>query len=197
MKPNVKHILFSAALIAGCSPTAKKVYQHDYKKYYEEYELSNLIDSLYSDTLKIGPDSEGNRTATPFYISKIKALIHDLKDDWNQIDSLYPNIEFDEITIQNITIGNHLALNKSQMDKLLSIVNNPNNFDWGESTDSPGLVVGFNRKGVRKGAFLISDDLTEIYPYPEWPTFKKMKFGHLKKDAQHKLDSLLNEIGYE
>lgn len=197
MKNSVIYILFITTIIEGCSPQPKKPYQHDYIKFYEKYEQSLLIDSLYSDTLSIGTDSEGNRTITPFYISKIEELIADLKDDWNEIDSLYPGVEFDEISIQKIPIGNKYSLDKKRMDRLLSIVNNPTNFNWSESTDSPGFVVGFNRNGERISSFLISDDFAEVYPFPDWPKFKKMKFGALKCNAQKELHNLFIEIGYK
>jgi hypothetical protein len=86
-------------LVASCgSRTDKKDFDHSYEKYWDKYTEKQLIDTLYSDTLMVGPDTEGGWTTREFYINTTKELLADLQDDKNKIDSLYPLTPFDEVT---------------------------------------------------------------------------------------------------
>jgi len=72
--------LTSIILVASCSSqTDKKDFEHSYDKYLDKYTDQQLIDALFSDTLNVGPDTEGGWTTREFYTNTTKQLIADFK----------------------------------------------------------------------------------------------------------------------
>lgn len=98
--------LFILILLTSCgSHTDRKYFNHDYEKYWDMYSNQQLMDTLFSDTLAVGPDIDGGWTSREFYVNRTNELLADLKDDTNKIDSLYPMVSFDEITIKKLPLG--------------------------------------------------------------------------------------------
>lgn len=182
-------------LVASCgSQTDKKDYVHSYKKNWDKYTDQQLIDTLFSDTLNIGPDTEGGWTTREFYIKTTKELIADLQDDKKNIDSLYPMTAFDELTIKKLPLGLTKTFNNEQTTKLLEIINDPVSFDWAETTYEPEFKLDFFKDNKVVASLTIGADKSIIKTEPDWPTFKKMKFGSLKTMHRIELEKLLNEI---
>jgi hypothetical protein len=74
-------ILFLAICVYSCSSKHdKKIYEHNYSKYWDKYSEEQLVDKLYSDTLNVGPDTEGGWTTREFYKNTTKQLIADLQE---------------------------------------------------------------------------------------------------------------------
>lgn len=181
-------------LIASCcSRTDKKDFEHKYLKYWDKYTEQQLIDTLFSDTLDVGPDTEGGWTSREFYINTTKELISDLQDDKNKIDSLYPMTSFDEVTIKKLPLGFKKTLSDQQIEKLLEIINDPVSFDWGETTYKPKYRIDFSKRNIVVAKLTINEDKIVIKTESNWPEFKKMKFGCLKSQPFTNFTKLIDE----
>jgi hypothetical protein len=188
-------ILTLTILFASCSSrTDKKNFDHSYEKYWDKYTDQKLIDTLFSDTLNVGPDTEGSWTTREFYVNTTKQLIADLQDDKNKIGSLYPMTPFDELTIKKLPIGFKRTLTDEQTMKFLEIINDPVSFDWAETTYEPEFQVDFLKNSKVVASLTIGADKSIIKTNPNWPNFKKMKFGNLKALQRKELQKIINEI---
>lgn len=182
-------------LVASCtSRTEKKEFEHNYLKFWDKYTDQQLFDTLFSDTLNVAADSEGGWTTREFYIKTSKELIADLQDDKNKIDSLYPMAAFDELTIEKLPLGFRKTLSYDQTTKFLEIINDPVSFDWAETTYEPEFQVDFLKNSKVVASLTIGADKSVIKTNPDWPNFKKFKFGRLKGDRQNDLTKLLNDV---
>jgi len=183
-------------LVASCgSRTNKKDYVHSYEKYWDKYTDQQLIDTLFSDTLNVGPDAEGGWTTSEFYIYATKELIADLQDDKNKIDSLYPMVAFDELTIKKLPLGFKKTFTNEQTRKFLAIINDPVSFDWAETTYEEEFQLDFHRDNKVVASLTIGADKSVIKTDPDWPNFKKFKFGRVKGECFNDLTKLLNNVG--
>lgn len=192
-----KHLIFYILIfiITSCGlETKKKIVEHNYPKYWDKYTIQQLKDTLFSDTLSIGPDAAGGWTTRLFYIKTIKELITDLQDDKNEIDSLYPMNVFDKITIKKLPIGITKSFTNEQAIVLLEIINDPVSFNWAETTYQPEYEVDFLNNEKIVTTLTIGADKSMIKSSIGWPNYKKFKFGGLKKEARDKINKLLNEI---
>lgn len=188
-------ILTLTILVASCSPrTDKNDFEHNYSKYWDKYTDQQLIDTLYTDTLNVGPDNEVGWTTREFYINTTKQLIADLQDDKNKIDSLYPITRFDELTIKKLPLGFKKTITVEETTKFLEIINNPVSFDWAETTYEPEFQVDFLKNSKVVASLTIGADKSIIKTNPDWPDFKKMKFGNLKALQRKELQKIINEI---
>ena len=188
-------ILALTILFFSCnSEKDKKTFEHSYSKYWDKYSEQQLIDTLFSDTLMVEPATEGNRTTREFYINTIKELLADLKDDKNEIDSLYPLTAFDEVTIQKLPLGLKKTFTNEQTKKFLEIINDPVSFDWAETTYEPEYFIDFLKNNKVVVYLTIGADKSIIKTDPDWPTFKKMKFGRLKSERYKAFVTLINEV---
>jgi hypothetical protein len=189
-------ILTLTILVTSCgSRKVKNVFAHNYVKYWDKYSEKQLIDTLFSDTLMVGPDSEGGWTTREFYINTTKELIADLRDDKNSIDRLYPMTAFDKLTIKKTPFGLESTFTSKQIERFLEIINDPVSFDWAETTYEPEYQVNFLRKNKIVATLTIGADKSIVKTELDWPKFKKMKFGRLKSDPYAKMIKLINEIG--
>ncbi|MBK7468095.1 MAG: hypothetical protein IPJ43_15515 [Saprospiraceae bacterium] len=188
-------ILTLTILVASCgSRTDKKNFEHNYSKYWAKYTDQQLIDTLFSDTLNVGPDTEGSWTTREFYVNTTKQLITELQDDKNKIDSLYPMTPFDELAIKKLPIGFKRTLTDEQTRKFLEIINDPVSFDWAETTYEPEFQVDFLKNNKVGASLTIGADKSIIKTNPDWPDFKKMKFGNIKALQRKELQKIINEI---
>ena len=182
-------------LVTSCgSRTDKKDFEHSYEKYWDKYTEKQLIDTLYSDTFMVRPDTEGGWTTKEFYINTTKELLADLQDDKNKIDSLYPLSAFDEVTIKKLPFGFKKTFTNEQAEKFLQIINDPVSFDWAETTYEPEYRVDFLNTNNTVATLTIGADKSIIKTEPDWPDFKKMKFGNLKALQRKELQKIINEI---
>jgi hypothetical protein len=189
-------ILTLTILVASCgSRTDKKDFEHNYAKYWDKYLEQQLMDTLFSDTLMVGPDAEGGWTTREFYINTTKELIADLQDDKNKIDSLYPMTPFDELAIKKLPLGFRKTFTDEQTTKFLEVINDPVSFDWAETTYEPEYRVDFLKSNKVVATLTIGADRSIIKTEPDWPDFKKMKFGRLKAERYKDLANLLNDAG--
>ena len=183
-------------LVSSCSSrTDKKDFEHNYSKYWDKYTDQQLIDTLFSDTLDVGPDTEGGWTTREFYINTTKELIADLKDDNNKIDSLYPMTAFDELKIKKLPFGFKKTFTNEQTTKFLEIINDPVSFDWAETTYEPEFQLDFLKDNKVVASLTIGADKSIIKTNSDWPDFKKFKFGRLKAERHNDMTKLLNNVG--
>jgi hypothetical protein len=188
-------ILTLTILVASCgSRTDKKDFEHNYSKYWDKYTDQQLIDTLFTDTLNVGPDNEGGWTTREFYINTTKQLIADLQDDKNKIDSLYPMTPFDELTIKKLPLGFKKTFTDEQTTKFLEIINDPVSFDWAETTYEPEFQLDFFKDNKVVASLTIGAEKSIVKTNPDWPNFKKMKFGRLKGERYNDLTKLLNDL---
>jgi hypothetical protein len=181
-------------LFASCgSRTDKKDFVHRYEKYWDKYTDQQLIDTLFSDTLNVGPDTDGGWTTRAFYINTAKELIADLQDDKNKIDSLYPMTPFDELTIKKLPLGFKKTFTNEQTTKFLEIINNPVSFNWAETTYEPEFQLDFYQNNKLVASLTIGAGKSVVKT--DLPDFKKIKFGRLNTEAYTEMTKLLNEIG--
>lgn len=172
--------VFTILLFSCSSKTKREDFVHHYAKYWEKYTKQQLIDTLFSDTLTIGTDTEGGWTTRKFYSDKTKALIADLQDDNNITDSLFPMSAFDALTIKKIPFGFTKTFTKGQTEKFLEIINDPVAFNWSETTYDPEFQVDFLKDNKVVRSLTIGADRSIVKTESDWPDFKKMKFGRLK-----------------
>lgn len=188
-------ILTLTILVASCgSRTDKKNFEHNYSKYWAKYTDQQLIDTLFSDTLNVGPDTEGSWTTREFYVNTTKQLITELQDDKNKIDSLYPMTPFYELEIKKLPIGFKRTLTDEQTRNFIEIINDPVSFDWAETTYEPEFQVDFLKNNKVVASLTIGADKSIIKTNPDWPDFKKMKFGNIKALQRKELQKIINEI---
>jgi hypothetical protein len=188
-------ILTLTVLVASCSSrTDKKDFEHKYVKYWDKYTTQQLIDTLFSDTIDVGPDTEGGWTTREFYINTIEELIADLQDDKNKIDSLYPMTTFDELTIKKLPFGFKKTFTTEQTTKFLEIINDPVSFNWEETTYEPEFQIDFFNDNKAIVSLTIGADNSIIKTNPDWPDFKKFKFGRIKGERYNDLNKLLSEV---
>ncbi|MFY7668362.1 MAG: hypothetical protein ACOVQG_06440 [Crocinitomicaceae bacterium] len=189
-------ILTLTVLVASCgSRSDKEDYVHSYEKYWDKYTDQQLIDTLFSDTLDIVPDTEGGWTTREIYINTTKELIADLQDDKNKIDSLYPMATFDELTIKKLRLGFKKTLTNEQTTKFLEIINDPVSFDWAETTYEPEFQLDFHKDNKIVASLTVGADKSVIKTNTDWPTFKKFKFGRVKGKRYNDLTKILNDVG--
>lgn len=187
-------ILFSISTgLLSCIPDDKK-YNLNYPRYYDKYSFQQLRDTLYSDTLLVGPDTDGGFSQRRWYADKISELLLDLKSDWQNPDSLFPLTKFDKIKITKSPWEFAQTLTNNQANRLLEIITDPTAFDWSETTYETEIVFEFLKDGKVVESLEFGAGRTVFMPSPKWPTFKKMKFGHLKAHAQRDLNILIDEV---
>lgn len=185
-----------AILIASCTSTLKKKnFEHNYPKYWEKYTDLQLRDSLFADTLLIGSDSDGENSATDFYKEEIHRLLIDLKNDKYKNDRLYPMLDFNEVILSDLSSGSTYGVSVQQIEKLLTIINDPLSFNWSETTSEPAFKIDFVKDGLIVSTLHIEDDQSVIKINPELSGFRKMKFGMLKPRFRRELMNLFTEIG--
>ncbi len=183
-------------LAASCTATLKKKnFEHSYPKYWEKYTDLQLRDSLFADTLKIGADIEGKNSAKDFYKEEIHRLLIDLKNDKYKNDRLYPMLAFNEVVLSELSSGSTYELSNKQIEKLLTIINDPLSFNWSETTSEPAFKINFVKDGLIVSTLHIEDDQSVIKINPELSGFRKMKFGMLKPGSRRALMDLFSEIG--
>jgi hypothetical protein len=188
-------LLILVFLVASCaSQTEKNEFEHNYVKYWDNYPEQQLIDTLFSDTLLVGPETEGGWKTREFYINATKELIADLRDDQKIIDSLYPMTVFDELTIKKLPLGFEKTFTNEQTVKFLQIINDPVSFNWSETTYEPEYRIEFWKNEEVVATLTIGADNAIIKTEPKLPQFKKMKFGQLKTARQSELSMILNEV---
>ena len=185
-------ILTLTVLVVSCSlQTNKKNFDHNYVKYWDKYTKQQLIDTLFSDTLMVGLDTDGGRTSREFYINKTQELLADLNNDKNEIDRLYPMTVFDKLTIKKLPFGFKKTFTNEQTSKFLEIINDPVSFDWGETTYEPKYRVDFLKDNKIVATLTIDEDKWIIKTESNWQDFKKMKFGALKLEPRNELIKIL------
>jgi hypothetical protein len=188
-------ILTLTILVASCgSRTDRKDFEHSYEKYWDKYTDQQLVDTLFSDTLNVGPDTEGGWTTRVFYINTTKQLIADLQDDKNKIDSLYPMTPFDELTIKKLPLGFKKTFSDEETSKFLEIINDPVSFDWAETTYEPEFQLDFLKDNRVVASLTIGADKSIVKTNLDWSDFKKMKFGRLNGERYNDFTELLNDL---
>lgn len=181
--------------IISCNPKPEnEAFKHTYVKYWEKYSEQQLIDSLFADTLRVGQDVDEGWNSRKFYVSTTKQLISDLQDDHKQIDSLYPMTAFDKLTIKKLPYGLRHTFTKEQTTKFLEIINNPVSFNWAETTYEPRFQIDFYKDNLIVAILTIDEGLAVIKSNPNWPIFKKFKFGILKSEPSARMKKLLKEV---
>lgn len=183
-------------LLASCTSTLKKKnFEHNYPKYWEKYTDLQLRDSIFADTLLVGNDIDQGDSAKDFYKEEIHRLLIDLKNDKYKNDRLYPMLTFNEVVLSELSSGEIYTLSEKQIQKLLTIINDPLSFSWSETTSEPAFKIDFIKDGLIVSTLNIEDDKSVIKINPELSGFRKMKFGMLKPRFQKQIMSLFAEIG--
>ncbi|WP_300666626.1 hypothetical protein [Fluviicola sp.] len=183
-------------LTASCTSTIKKNnFEHNYPKYWEKYTDLQLRDSIFADTLLVGSDTDTESSAKDFYKEEIHRLLIDLKNDKYKNDRLYPMLAFNEVVLSNLASGETYSLSDYQIEKLLTIINDPLSFNWSETTLELAFRIDFVKDGLIVSTLNIEDDKSVIKINPELSGFRKMKFGMLKPRFQKQIMDLFNEIG--
>ncbi len=187
--------LYLVFLISSCTSVVKKKnFEHNYPKYWEKYTDLQLKDSLFADTLLVGTDLDRENSAKDFYKEEIHSLLIDLKNDKYKEDRLYPMLSFNEVVLSELSTGLTYELSNRQIEKLLTIINDPLSFNWSETTLEPAFRIDFVKDGLIVSTLSIEDDKSVIKINPELSGFRKMKFGMLKPRFQKELMDLFSEI---
>lgn len=133
-------------------------------------------------------------SAKDFYKEEIHRLLIDLKNDKYKNDRLYPMLAFNEVVLSKPASGAIYTLSENQIEKLLTIINDPLSFSWSETTSEPTFKIDFIKDGLIVSTLHIEDDQSVIKINPELSGFRKMKFGMLKPGPRNELMDLFNEI---
>ena len=184
-------VILTILLVSCTSWTNKKDFEHNYVKFWDKYTEQQLIDTLFSDTLMVGPDTEGGWTTREYYSNKIQELLADLNNDKYKTDRLYPMTAFDNLTVKKLPLGFKRTFSTEQTRKFLEIINDPVSFGWGETTYEPKYRVDFLKNNKIVATLTIDEDKWIIKTESNWQDFKKMKFGALKSEPRNELKKLL------
>jgi hypothetical protein len=123
-----------------------------------------------------------------------------IKGNWNKREYQFPREEIKTIKYyNNVPLISRLTskeLTKEQSKNLIGIINNPNNFEWSETTwgikESNYFFRFFNKADKEIGKFWVCFDecgMTEISPWI--PT---SKYGGLSKNGKSEIAKLVSEI---
>ncbi len=160
------------------------------------YTIQEVVDSIYKDTIEHRDYFDKSKVDT-FYLREIQKLITQISKDKNNPKTLFPCVSFDNVIAQDILnsdsgikLGELKQLNISQTKKLLNIVNNPLNYNWGEcGTWTP----------TSKFSFYYRDKIVQTLNIGCSCQFKsnyrKMKFGTLNNEKCSELMDLCHELG--
>lgn len=153
------------------------------------FSTDEFINSIYKDTL----DWSGGDTETmDWYVPKIKQIIQQIKlNCGNDSIIVYPFKKIDRVVLYNNSMGIWgTELNKDQATELLSIINNPLNFGWAETTFETEKSIVFESDGKKIAKLKIMDN---TYVISE-PHNILMKVGFLNEQGRKKFTDLLNSI---
>ena len=165
-----------------------------------EWSTEELVDSIYSDTL-LHRDYFNPDKPDTFYLRRIVELAELIRASANDSSSLFPGTPFDEVVARQAhpfegrrgyeaTYGSAIPLSKDQAQRLLSLLNNPVNFNWGEcGTWVPSVRFEFRRQG---NVVRVLDDGCTGQFRTEYP---RIKFGSLTSPRRAEYKALLGEIG--
>jgi len=194
--PKLIIILTLTILLSACRlGPENKYFEHNYTKYWNKYTEQQLIDSLYSDTVKFGPEADGSYTTKLFYINQSKELIADLQDDKNNMDSLFPMTAFNKLTIKKLPLGFKKIFTNKQTAIFLQIINDPVSFEWTDTSYVSDYRVDFLKNNKVVATITLGADKLIIKTKPNRPDYKKMKFRRLKAQQYNDLTVLLNNVG--
>ena len=183
--------------VTSCfSLSDKKCFEHNYAKYWDKYSTQKLVEFLYADTLNVGPDIDGGSSIKGFYIQHTEQLITDLQKDKGKMERLYPMTAFDELQIVKWPIGSAKTFTNEQTKRFLEMINDPVSFNWAETTFEAAFRLNFLKENKIVASLTIDDDKSIVKTVPNWPTFKKMKFGHLTSARSNDLKKLHREMGF-
>ncbi len=154
----------------------------------EEYSLDYCRKQLLRDTT----NWKGDTSTVNWYLPYIKKIINEIENNCEDTSHLvYPYKEFNEVIFYNNSLGVFgKELNNKQIKELLSIINNPLNFSWGETTFTTNNIIVFksNDKTIAK---LLIMDFNYIISEPQ---NIMMKFGSLKGEGIKRFSKLLKSI---
>ena len=152
-----------------------------------------------------------NKTNLPKYFSKEEEMffIHHktveesqkvIKAHWNKIGYQFPREEIKTIKYyKNVPIISRLMskeLTEEQKSQLIEIINNPNNFDWGETTwstsESTSIFRFFSQADKEIGKLWLCRDKCGMIELQPWiPT---TKYGGLSERGKTEFAKLMNEM---
>ncbi len=152
------------------------------------HSLDYYRNQLYNDTIYWNKDT----STINWYLPYIKNIISNIQQNCLDTSHLvYPYLSFDEVVFYNNSldiIGK--TLNRNQISELISIINNPLNFKWGETTFEKDKIIIFKTKGKEIARLSIMD-----YNYiKSKPNNLMMKFGELNGDRVKRLYKLITTI---
>ncbi|MBK9673457.1 MAG: hypothetical protein IPO70_14780 [Bacteroidetes bacterium] len=161
------------------------------------YTIQEVVDSIYKDTIEHRDYFDKSKVDT-FYLREIQKLITQISKDKNNPKTLFPCVSFDNVIAQDILnsdsgikLGELKQLNISQTKKLLNIVNNPLNYNWGENVVHGHQLPNFHFIIETKlSRHLILDahvNSSQIH--------RKIKFGTLNNEKCSELMDLCHELG--
>ncbi|HRD53549.1 MAG TPA: hypothetical protein PKY96_12955 [Flavobacteriales bacterium] len=167
---------------------------------YGERSIEEIVDSIYSDTL-LHRDYFNPDKPDTFYLRRIVELAELIRFSSSDSSSLFPGTSFDEVVARQAhpfegrrgyeaTYGSAIPLSKNQAQRLLSLLNNPVNFNWGEcGTWVPSVRFEFRHQG---NVVRVLDDGCTGQFRTEYP---RIKFGSLTSPRRAEYKALLGEIG--
>tara|TARA_R110002049_G_scaffold287285_1_gene469230 strand:- start:22 stop:582 length:561 start_codon:yes stop_codon:yes gene_type:complete len=169
------------------------------------------IISVYFIDLYDRIESDGSRFSSMSFVDN-EYRLGDENNDNQYPKELYsrnfgnPKYEFPRSTVKKIKISNNIPLlgrltsktitEKSKIEFILEIFNNPKNFDWGETTwsinESEYIFRFYDEQNLEIGkVWLCMKGCGITHSLPFSPN---MKFGGLSKLGKVKINELLNKI---
>jgi len=152
-----------------------------------------FINRIYKYTLIwSSADTDAYMETMSWYVPKIEQIIQQIKTNCsNDSVTVYPFKKIDRVVFYNNTIGIWgTELNKEQTIELLSIINNPLNFGWAETTFETEKSIVFESDGKKIATLKIMDN-THIISTPQNIL---MKAGFLNEQGRKKITDLLKSI---
>lgn len=155
----------------------------------EEYSIQEYTDRLRADTLNW--EQRGSSTFN-FYRPRIREIIGQVENNCSDVKHLvYPYKTFDRVVLYNSSqklLGTELE--SDEINELLSIINTPLNFHWGETTFEIERIIVFEYSGQEIARLNIMGN-SNIQAAPENIL---MKFGGLESNGKAQLKKLLDSV---
>ncbi len=178
---------------------------------FNEFYNNNLIDSLLVDTI----------VDDYWYKEKIKNLITQIKKDKGQTEKMFPYTAYDSVVAYRINekyketeksiyiervlvkgeinkelnLNNGFKLSENHISKLLTLINNPLNFDWAEcGTPIPYGLIIFYRKNKPVSFIQLACSYQQIDCYP---VNLRTKLGGLRDNKIGYIVELMKDIKIE
>jgi len=183
----MKFYLLFGLIIILYSCSENKIHTPSYNLC-NKYSVKFLSDSLFQDTLR---DKEAIIQST-LYKEEVEKIINNVKLNCKNLKhTTYPFKKFDQVIYYSLGVeffGKNL--NDKEIEQFIELINNPLNFEWGETTFVSDKLIVFKMDTKEIGRLEIMDE----WIIKSQPNNILSKYGALTKEGRKKFKALIKKL---